>query len=107
MNAPASDSKPGFFQSLFDFQFESLIVTRIVPVIYAIGVIGAALWGLFFLFAGITNGGSPAIIAIIVAPLGFLAAVIYLRVILEAVLVLFRISDHVSEVNSKLEPGSG
>lgn len=90
---------PSFFQSLFDFSFSSFIAERIIPVLYVLSVIVLGLISLFIIVGGFAKGIESGLLTlIIVAPLYFLISVVYVRVILELLLVIFRIADHVEEI---------
>jgi len=99
-NYPAFQA-PGFFAALFDFSFRSFVTEKIIPVLYALWLIAVALFALGVVVAGFEAGsgpdGNPAlgILALLIgAPLILLFGAIYGRVVLEAVIVLFRIADY-------------
>ncbi|MFQ5914759.1 MAG: DUF4282 domain-containing protein [Nitrospinota bacterium] len=94
MNQPKT-----FLASLFDFSFETFITARVVKVLYGLSIAAAALWALFLIVAGFRqSAGSGVLMLIVGGPLLFVIAVIYARVILEIVLVIFRISEHTSKM---------
>lgn len=107
MDMPDSSHRPGFFQALFDFKFDSLIVTRIIPVLYRLGLAGGGVVALALLVSGLIAGDYYAVIALIVVPTGYLILAIYLRIMLEAMLVIFRISEHVASLDTKIETSPG
>jgi len=84
----------GFFASLFDLSFSSLITTKIIKVMY---VITLALIGLaylaFTLSAFSADPGAGALVLFIVGPLIALFYIVYARVFLEIVIALFRIME--------------
>jgi len=89
----------GFFESLFDFSFTSFITSKIIKMLYGLSIAGAALLALVLITAGFNvSAGTGLFTLIFLAPLVFLLGVIYSRVILELVIVLFRISEHAAEI---------
>ncbi len=82
----------GFFGRLFDFSFAEWVTPSVISVIYGIYVAAAALVALFILLGGIASGGGAAVGALIAAPLGFLLYVLFARMMLEVVAVIFRIA---------------
>lgn len=89
----------GFFGSLFDLSFTNFITTKLVKVIYILCLAGAALMALFIAFTGLYQGGFTGILmAFLLAPLGFLLGVMYSRVMLEIVIVVFRMAEHLGEI---------
>ena len=85
----------GVFSSLFDFEFSSLITTKIIKVVYVVFLVLVSLFALFFLLGGLAQGGGAALFALIFAPLGWFFYVVMMRLSLELVIVLFRIGDDV------------
>jgi len=94
MNQAAS-----FFDVLFDFSFTTFVTSKLVKVLYALSVIGAGLLALVLVMMGFEISQSVGIITLlIVAPLVFFFIVIYARVLLEFMIVVFRISEHVAQI---------
>lgn len=92
-------TKQGFFGSLFDFSFSSLVATRIIKVLYILAVIVIGLYALVFIVAAF--GHSPAagaVVLLVLAPLFSLVSLIYVRVLLEVVIALFRIMENTGEL---------
>jgi len=87
-----------FLASLFDFSFEHLVTVRVARWVYAVGVGLAGLWSLLLLLAALVRGGGAALLGVVTAPLGFLLACAFLRLTLEALVVVFRIHEAVSEL---------
>jgi hypothetical protein len=86
-------TQKGFFASLFDISFSSLITTRIIKVVYVIFLVVLGLAGLVAIIAGITQGAGNAVAAIIIVPIALLLYTIFFRIYLEIVIVLFRIME--------------
>lgn len=102
----SQSSSNGFFGALFDFSFSEFVTTRIIKVLYVLGMIGVTLWSLFFVFAGFAQGGIAAVGALLVAVLGFFVGIIYLRVLLEFIVIVFRIAENTSII-ARNTTGSG
>ena len=85
----------GFFASLFDISFSSLITTKVIKVVYVISMIVIGLAALVFIIAAAASdgGGGAVIFALIVMPIFALLYLIYTRIILEVIIVLFRIME--------------
>ncbi len=89
----------GFFASLFDVSFSSFITTRIIKVLYILAIVVFALVALSYVIAAFAADVLLGLVVLIVfAPLGFLLWVIYSRVLLEVVMVLFRIMETNTEL---------
>ena len=82
----ASLPNANFFGALFDFSFTSFITTKLIPVLYGIWLVLIVLSAVIFL----TRGGAGIIFAVITLVLG----VIWARVVMETIIVFFRIAEH-------------
>lgn len=88
----------GFFASLFDTSFSSFVTMRIIKVIYVITLILIGLVALAFIVRAFSVGSGFGFLTLIVlAPLASLFYVIYVRVVLELVIAIFRIMEHTGE----------
>lgn len=100
------DQVKGFFGSLFDFSFQSFITGRLIRVLYVLALIGLALWTLGWLVGALASqDGTLIFLGLIGAPLAFLFGLIYVRVLLELIIVIFRIGDDVSKIASSNQDG--
>ncbi len=105
--------RKGFFRSLFDLSFTSFVTARVVKFIYVISLIFVVLYVLstvgylsFIAYAFIAAiaesealgmvGG--VILFLLLLPILLLVAITYVRVLLEIVIVLFRISSNTAEL---------
>jgi len=98
--------KKGFFGSLFDLSFTEFVTTRIVAVLYVIGIIWAGIIGLAILIGGFKGGVGAGILGLIVAPVVFLICVLWTRVWLEVVIVFFRIAENTGRLVQQAEPAA-
>lgn len=93
------ENPKGFFTTLFDFSFAEFIVPKIIKVLFAIGILGAAVFALAVIVNGFHGGFLAGLLMIILSPVFFVIGVILVRVYLEVVLVLFRIADNTSKMS--------
>jgi hypothetical protein len=96
----------GFFGSLFDLSFSSFVTTKIIKVLYVLGIIMAGLSSLAVFISAARNGVPAAIVGLIFAPLVFLLGVLYSRVMLEIIIVVFRIAENTGEIARQGRSGS-
>ena len=88
----------GFFALLFDLSFEEFVTTKIIKVLYVIGIIGAVVYALVFIGMGFSRSAIQGIVTLILSPLVFLLAVIIARVYMELIIVIFRIAESTVEI---------
>lgn len=97
----------GFFQALFDFSFTEFVTSKIIKLLYGLSIAFSALIALILIIIGFSaHVGLGVLTLLIVAPLIFLISVIYSRVLLEIIIVIFRIADHAAEIAKKIRTGS-
>ena len=94
-----SQTGAGFFRALFDFSFTEFITSKIIKFLYGLAILSIGLGCLFLvIFAFYRNAGVGVTTLLIIAPLVFIISVIYSRVFLEIIIVIFRIAEHVGEI---------
>ena len=89
----AADAK-GFFRSLFDFNFTSLITTKIIKFLYILIVVVYSLAAVAFFITLIAKGGAGGfVVAVIFVPVIYLIYLIFARVWMEFLIVIFKIGE--------------
>jgi uncharacterized membrane protein len=88
----------GFLGSLFELSFSSMVTARIIQLLYALALIGIGLLTIVWIAAAFSASEAAGIIVLLFSPLIFLVMTIFVRVYLEAVIVLFKIAESTAEV---------
>ena len=89
----------GFFGSLFDLSFTSMVTTKIIKMLYVLTLIALGFFGLIFTIAAFkVDAAAGALTLLILAPLGFVFYAVYARVLLEFVMAVFRIMETNAEL---------
>jgi hypothetical protein len=97
--------KGGFLQALFDFSFNHFFTPKIIKLLYGLSIFSAGLIAVLFIIFGFSASTGFGIFTLLVgAPLIFLLTVIYSRICLEVMIVIFRIADHLANRGEKSEP---
>ncbi len=95
------DEAKGFFTSLFDFSFSSFITGRIIRFLYGLSVAISAIVALVAVVSSFMMSSVAGVLMLLIgAPVLFLVSVIYARVMLEIIMVIFSISGNVSRLAS-------
>jgi hypothetical protein len=103
----AGGSAKGFLPSLFDFSFSSFVATKVVKVLYVLIVLIAGLYTLFLLALGFRAGtGVGLLFLLVVCPLFFIVFVAVYRVLLEVMVVIFRMAEDLAEIRRRGGSGS-
>ncbi|GAB4186732.1 MAG: hypothetical protein Kow00108_23820 [Calditrichia bacterium] len=97
------DEHSGFLNRLFDFTFSELITLKIIRFLYVMGVFFAGIGSLYLIVSMFQSSFFAGLLAIIISPLVFLLYVILIRVYLEILYVIFKISDSQQDILVKLD----
>lgn len=112
----AASGQPGassFISGLFDLSFREFITPKIVRILYVLALVGIGIWALIAFVSILAMFDDPflptgfAVVALLLWPLGVLLAVVYARVVLEFVMVVFRISGDVRALTGRGEDSAG
>ena len=90
------NNSSGFFNTLFDFSFSEFVTTKIIKILYAIGIFFAAIGALMFIIWGFKSSFLFGLLTLVLSPVVFILYSIIARVYLEIVIVIFRIAENVS-----------
>ena len=111
-----SSNRFGFLHPLLDFSFHRSVTLKMMKFLYILSILFAGLMALFLILVGFETSLWFGFFALLAgAPIVFLIAVTFSRVILEMILVVFRLGDHTADrgvagmtnVKEKAEPREG
>ncbi len=101
-------SQPSFFGSLFDFSFSRFVTIRLVKFLYVISVISLVVVMIGVIIVGFTEAVSGVEVVgwIVLGPVLALFHLIMVRVLLELVVVVFRVGETATEIRDLLNKSS-
>ncbi|MEI6634430.1 MAG: DUF4282 domain-containing protein [Chlamydiota bacterium] len=88
----------GSIGMLFDLSFTEFVTTRIIKILFIIGVAFAAIWAFVLIVGGFNAGAGRGILFLIVSPVVFLLFVLIARIWCELIIVVFRIAENTSRL---------
>jgi len=88
----------GSIGMLFDLSFTEFITTRIIKVLFIIGVAFAAIWAFVLIVGGFSAGAGMGVLFLILSPIVFLLLVLGARIWCELIIVVFRIAENTSRL---------
>jgi hypothetical protein len=88
----------GFLAALFDMSFRSFITTKLVKILYAIGMVLFALVAIGVVLTSFNLSTGIGLLMLIVSPVLYLFMLIYLRVTMELIVVLFRVAEEITSL---------
>ena len=92
------------FNAIFDFSFSKFVSIDLIRVVYAFTFIVAGLAAIGLIIAGFSVSLGWGIGGLILAPVLYFAIVIFVRVLLEMMVVLFRIAENTREIADNIQP---
>lgn len=84
----------GYLGALLDLTFSEFVTTRLLKWFYIIAVGAAGLAALGWLLKSLDDGFTSIVVALVVSPLGFVLAATMARVMVELIIVMFRIAEN-------------
>jgi uncharacterized membrane protein len=88
-----SQSEIAGIGALFDMSFSRFITISIIRILYILGMCGIAIGWLGFVIGGFARGAAAGLGILIIATIMAVIYLIFLRVWLELIVVVFRIGD--------------
>ena len=82
-----------FFASLVDFSFQQQLLRRIVKVLYILGIVGGAIYVVYFIVVGFQQSPADGLINFGMGIVSLFVGILIWRILLELALVVLRISE--------------
>ena len=95
------EEQKGFLGALFDFSFSDFITLKLIKILYILGIIFSGIATIMWIVSGFNISAGAGIIFLILSPLIFLLYVILIRVCLEIIIVIFKISENTKQMAEK------
>jgi hypothetical protein len=94
--------RPGFLSTLFDATFSKMLTVRLARTLYLLLLIAICTAAFVVLFDSLGRGPVAGVLALIVVPVLTLLAIAIVRAVVEALVVLFRMGEHVERMSETL-----
>ncbi len=91
-------AEKGGLATIFDLSFTEFVTTRVIKVLYVIGILFSGLFALAIIIGGFSEGAAKGILGLIIGPIVFLVYVLLARIWCEMIIVVFRIADNTSKI---------
>lgn len=95
------EGRKGFFAQLFDFSFTEFVTTRIIKVLYGLAIFFIVVITVIAIVGSFRESVAAGAVVLVLSPLWILLSVIVVRVLLEIVVVVFRIAEHVGQLSKR------
>jgi len=91
---PAPSANSGLLGRVFDLSFSEFVTPSIIKILFILGVVMAGIFSLFLLVGFIAQGGVSILVGLVIAPLMFIVYTLFVRVMCELYILLFRIEEN-------------
>lgn len=91
-------AEKGSFGIMFDLSFSEFVTTRVIKILFIIGILFSALGALMIIIGGFNSGWVVGILALLLSPLVFLLYVLLARIWCEMIIVIFRIAENTARL---------
>ncbi len=92
----------GLFQGLADFSFRELITPRIIKLLYVILLLAGGVSLVALVVQGMQQSAAQGLLALVFGAVGLFVWALYIRMMLELVLVLLRIAANTDRMAGNL-----
>lgn len=83
----------GFFESLLDFSFRESVTARSLALIYGLHLLAGLIAAVVLVVNGFRDSTSQGLLMLVISVVGFFFWILYVRIVLETLLAIFRIAD--------------
>ena len=88
---------------LLDVSFKRFVTPRLIRVLYSLSLIAAVLSALAWMVSGFSTSLLYGLFTLVTGPVAFLLYVLTARVMMELVLAIFSIAEHIQRLPSKTD----
>jgi hypothetical protein len=89
---------------VFDLSFAEFVTTRVIKVLFVIGVVLAGIYALLFILAGFGTSVGLGIVMLVLSPIVFLLGALWARIMCELIMVIFRIAENTTRMAERDVP---
>lgn len=99
LDAMHTSEGKGFFERLLDFSFQYGITQKYAKLLYGIHLLLGLIAATWYVFTGFQTSTSQGLLTLLLALVGYFLWIIYVRVILEFLVAMFRTADNIARAS--------
>ncbi len=88
---------------LFDFSFRNYITGDVIKLLYGLAIVAILLVYLVIVIPMFVQSPGQGLIVMVVGLFGAFLSLIYVRILLELIMIVFSIHERLSDINASLE----
>lgn len=94
----------GFLATIFDFSFSEFVTTKVIKFLLGLAMVVNVIFTIMVIANGFSNSTFQGIIFIILSPVIYLILMLFSRIYLELIIVIFRIAENLIKIREGLAP---
>ena len=94
----------GFFGMLFDLSFTEFVTTRIIKLLFVLGVLFSGIGAIMLIVRGFSGSPFKGILCLFLSPIAFVLYVLLTRIWCELIIVVFRIAENTGRLVEQGKP---
>jgi len=92
----------GFLGTLFDFSFTEFVTTKVIKVLLGLALVVNFILTISLIVGAFRVGWLGGILVLILSPIIYLILMLFSRIYLELIIVIFRIAENLIAIREKL-----
>ncbi len=97
----------GLIGTIFDFSFSEFVTTKVIKFLLGLAMAINVIVTIVIIVGGFNNGALAGIVTLILSPIIYLVLMLFSRIYLELIIVIFRIAENLIAIKEKLGGGEG
>lgn len=89
---------------LFDLSFTEFVTTRVIKIVFIIGIVFAAIGTIALIIGGFNAGPGRGVLSLVLSPIIFFLYVLGARIWCEMIIVVFRIAENTGRLVDQNKP---
>lgn len=94
----------GFLATIFDFSFTEFVTTKVIKFLLGLAMVANVIFTIFVIIGAFQSGALGGIITLILSPVIYLILMLFSRIYLELIIVIFRIAENLIKIRESLAP---
>jgi len=92
----------GFLATIFDFSFTEFVTTKVIKFLLGLAMVVNVIFTIMFIVGGFSNSTLQGIVFLILSPVIYLILMLFSRIYLELIIVIFRIAENLIKIRENL-----
>ncbi len=97
----------GFLSIIFDFSFTEFVTTKVIKFLLGLAIVVNVIVTIFWIGGGFSVSTLTGILFIILSPVIYLILMLFARIYLELIIVIFRIAENLIKIRNSLSSEQG